>query len=113
MVQNRIVCYPKPGMKKHPILIASCIAALFLACAGSKPSQVGAGPYLPEDWTLTYEPTHPTYWGGNWGEENFLLPYRILQRGKHEAESRWASNWRFRSKRGGASAISIRQIFPR
>ncbi len=64
--------------------------------------------FLSEDWTVTYEPTHPTYWGGNWGEENFLLPYRALQRGKRWTELRWANNWRFESKRGGAGGIALR-----
>ena len=64
--------------------------------------------FLREDWTVTYEPTHPTYWGVEWGERNLMLPHRILVRGKHYIETRFADNWKFSTETGGAGGIALR-----
>ncbi len=73
-------------------------------------ARLQAGAFAREDWMITFEPTHPAYWGVRWGEENFFLPYRILQRTKHAVESGFLNNWRFRSGNGGAGGVALRAL---
>lgn len=85
-----------------------------LAAALAAAAPVSAGEFLREDWVFTQEPTHPNYWGVHWAVTNYLLPYRVLQRAKHEAETRWADNWRFGdsvgSAAGGAAGVALRVV---
>lgn len=61
-----------------------------------------------EDWIVSHEPTHPQYWGIQWGVQNLLLPGRIAQRGKRFLESRYANNWKFSSPTGGVAGGALR-----
>ena len=58
---------------------------------------------------ISAEPTHPDYFGINhWGVTNFDLPYRVLQRGKHQLEEKYADNWRFHGETGGIRGVGMR-----
>ena len=80
---------------------------VLLACAAV--SAARAESFLREDWVISAEPTHPDYFGINhWGVTNFDLPYRVLQRGKHQLEEKYADNWRFHGETGGIRGVGMR-----
>src|SRR4051812_33910082 len=64
--------------------------------------------FVREDWIATVEPDRPTEWGDQWAINNFLLPYRALQTGKHRLETRYFGNYRFSSETGGAGGATLR-----
>lgn len=85
-------------------------ALLFLWAVAFTARLSAEPPFLKEDWIYTYEPSHPTYWGVQWGLRSLMLPARAAQRAKHELEARYAGNWRFGSERGGAGGIALRTV---
>jgi hypothetical protein len=86
-------------------------AFLILFLSAASPSAVLAEPFVREDWIYAVEPTRLDSWGINhWGITDFMLPYRIIQRGKHQAESSYANNWKFKSETGGARGVGLRLL---
>ncbi len=54
----------------------------------------GADTFVREDWAYVVEPTGMDRWGINhWGVVDFMLPYRVVQRAKHQWESSHKNNW--------------------
>lgn len=95
------------------ILARRAFALAILALLAFRSASAAPRPddaYLPEDWTATYEPTHPSYWGVHWYYTNGLLPYRVLQRLKHTVETRVADNWRFGGETGGVPGVALRLV---
>ncbi len=83
--------------------------ALIVLVAGLLPAR--GEPFLREDWVYSVEPTHLEYWGINhWGVTNFDLPYRIVVRGKHTLENKYADNWRFKTETGGLRGGALRTV---
>src|ERR1041385_4245122 len=64
--------------------------------------------FVREDWIATVEPDRLNEWGDQWAINNFLLPYRALQTGKHRFETRYLNNYRFGSENGGAGGMFLR-----
>ncbi|MBI5623044.1 MAG: hypothetical protein HY924_04615 [Elusimicrobia bacterium] len=67
-----------------------------------------ADAFLPEDWIVTVEPTHPTHRGMHWYYDDMMLPYRAIQRAKHALETRYGGNWRLGGENGGAAGVALR-----
>jgi hypothetical protein len=73
------------------------------------PLQAAADPtFLAEDWIGSYEATQPDSWGVQWGLNNFMLPFRLTQRGKHWLEDRYTHNWNFSSDSPKAGGVLMR-----
>ncbi len=86
----------------------SIVLVCLLFCVSAARAEETKPRFLPEDWIVTYEPLTPTSWGVEWGLNNFLLPYRILQRGKQTLESRYTNNWQFSSDHPRIGGILMR-----
>ncbi len=66
--------------------------------------------FLPEDWIFSYETTNPNLWGVSWGLNNYMVPFRTLQRGKQYLESRYTNNWRFSSDHVRPGGVLMRLL---
>ncbi|MBI3550954.1 MAG: hypothetical protein HY077_00425 [Elusimicrobia bacterium] len=84
-------------------------AALLLSASLAR-ADAGKNPFVREDWIATVEPDRPTEWGDQWAINNFLLPYRVLQTGKHRLESRYFDNYRFGAETGGLKGAALRVV---
>jgi len=82
---------------------------LFL-CALSLPYRTFGESFSREDWIYTVETSHTNYWGIQWGMNSLLVPYRVLQRAKDAAWSRYFNNFKRSDDKSGPLGVGARLV---
>jgi hypothetical protein len=85
------------------------LGAILLTDHAAAAAATAPRPFLREDWVYVNDVKAPDKFGVNhWGLESFPLFFRVVQRGKHAAETRYADNFRSdgsRARRIGGGAL--------